>query len=66
VCSSDLGSLIGSIGDRNVNEVKKVLARLEIPIIAEDVGKDYGRTLFFDLTTGNLRVQSFGKNVKEM
>jgi len=60
------GSMIGSIGDRNVNEVKKTLDRLGIPIIAEDVGKDYGRTVFFDLVTGNVRVQSFGKNIKEM
>jgi chemotaxis protein CheD len=60
------GSLIGSIGERNVNEVKKTLGRLGIPIIAEDVGKDYGRTVFFDLVTGNVRVQSCGKNIKEM
>ncbi len=40
-------STIGNIGDRNVESVKATLAALRIPIIAEDTGKDYGRTLYF-------------------
>ena len=42
--SSDLGS----IGERNIKSVKEVLADFSIPIVAEDVGADYGRTIIFD------------------
>jgi chemotaxis protein CheD len=59
-------SPIASIGKRNVEQVKAALAKLGIAIVAEDVGKDYGRTLFFDLTTGNVMVQSLGKSDKEI
>lgn len=59
-----MGSL-GNIGDRNIKAVKAALALLRIPIIAEDTGKDYGRTVYFDLTTGIMKVQSIGKSTKE-
>lgn len=55
------GSAIGSIGDRNVASVKKVLNGLKIPIMAEDTGKDYGRTVHFDLSTGKIKVCSLAK-----
>ncbi|MDR2157502.1 MAG: chemotaxis protein CheD [Clostridiales Family XIII bacterium] len=60
------GSGLGSIGQRNIASVKQVLFDLGVPIIAEDVGKDFGRTIFFDLDTGKVRVRSLGKNVREM
>jgi chemotaxis protein CheD len=59
-------SSIGGIGARNVRGVKRALGRLGIPIVAEDVGADFGRTLFFDLSTGKVRIESFGKYVKEL
>jgi chemotaxis protein CheD len=55
------GSSIGSIGDRNVESVKRVLRQLQIPIAAEDTGKDYGRTVYFDLSTGKMKVCSLSK-----
>jgi chemotaxis protein CheD len=58
-------SLIASIGGRNVESVKDVLGGLGIRITAEDVGSDYGRTLYFDLETGKVKVQSLGRGVKE-
>ena len=57
---------IGSIGTRNVSSVKKVLKELNIPIVAEDTGEDFGRTVFFDLDTGAVRVQALGKDIKEI
>jgi chemotaxis protein CheD len=60
------GSVIGSIGDRNIESVKSELRRLGIPLVAEDVGADYGRTVFFELETGKVRVQSLGKLINEM
>lgn len=60
------GSLIGTIGDRNVQSVKTVLSSLRIPIIAEDTGLNYGRTVYFDLETGIMKVQSLNRSVKEL
>ena len=59
------GSLIGTIGDRNVQSVKAVLNGLRIPIIAEDTGSNYGRTVYFDLETGIMKVQSLNRSIKE-
>ena len=55
--SSDLGN----IGARNVQSVKQTLAQLHIPIIAEDTGKDYGRTVFFYGENGAMKVKSVKK-----
>ena len=57
---------MGNIGDRNVKAVKAALSLLKIPIIAEDTGRDYGRTVFFDLNTGIMKVQSIGKSTHEL
>jgi len=45
-----------SIGDRNVKAVRVELKRLGIPLQAEDVGGEEGRTLELDTSTGALRV----------
>lgn len=59
------GSPMGTIGERNVNSVKEVLNALRIPIIAQDTGQNYGRTVYFDLSTGIMKVQSLSRSVKE-
>ncbi len=59
------GSLVGTIGDRNVVSVKNTLQRLMIPIIAEDTGSNYGRTVYFDLETGIMKVQSLSRSIRE-
>lgn len=59
------GSAIGTIGDRNIGSVKHTLHRLKIPIVAEDVGSNYGRTVYFDLDTGIMRVQSLSRSIRE-
>ena len=50
-----------NIGTRNVSAVKKILAKFGIPIIAEDTGSNYGRTVFFDVSTGVMQVKSVSK-----
>lgn len=50
-----------NVGARNVVAVKKVLEMLRIPIIAEDTGADYGRTVFFNVATGVMQVKSVTK-----
>ncbi len=51
------------IGDRNVEAVKKKLAQLGIPIIAQDTGKSFGRTIEFYPETGELLVRAVGKSI---
>lgn len=51
-------SAIANIGNRNVIAVKNVLGGLHIPIIAEDTGKDYGRTVYFRPEDGMMQIKS--------
>lgn len=55
------GSDLGSIGNRNIKSVKEVLADFSIPIVAEDVGADYGRTIIFDSVSKKLTIRCAGK-----
>ncbi len=52
---------LANIGERNVKAVKAELARLRIPIIAEDTGKNYGRTLFFSASDGIMKIKSVNR-----
>lgn len=52
------------IGDRNVEATKLKLSQLGIPIIAEDTGANYGRTIEFYPDTGVLKIKSVGKPEK--
>ena len=53
-----------SIGKRNAEAAKKILGEMKIPIVAEDIGKDYGRTLILDIDNGTLTVKSALKGNK--
>lgn len=46
-----------AIGERNVRAVKEELAQQRIQIVAQDVGGSIGRTIFFDLRHGTVRVR---------
>lgn len=50
------------VGARNVEAVKEKLSQLRIPIVAEDTGKSYGRTIEFYPETGELLVKAVGKS----
>lgn len=52
-----------NIGERNVDAVKKVLQHYRIPIIAQDTGKNYGRTVFFDASTGTMEIKSASQGI---
>ncbi|WP_432359301.1 chemotaxis protein CheD [Sporosarcina sp. UB5] len=54
------------IGPRNVEAVKKELARLSIPIIAEDTGGSSGRTIEFDPMTSILSIRTVNFGTKEI
>jgi chemotaxis protein CheD len=54
------------IGPRNVEAVKKELARLSIPIVAEDTGGSSGRTIEFDPMTSALSIRTVNFGTKEI
>ncbi|MBD5519682.1 MAG: chemotaxis protein CheD [Lachnospiraceae bacterium] len=49
------------VGERNVEATKKKLAELKIPILAEDTGKNFGRTVIFYPETGDFVIRAVGK-----
>lgn len=52
------------IGPRNVEAVKKELARLSIPLVAEDTGGSNGRTIEFDPADCILQVRTVNAGTK--
>lgn len=47
-----------SIGQRNISCARETLNELNIPLTAEDVGGNFGRTLVFNLESGKVTVKS--------
>jgi chemotaxis protein CheD len=47
-----------NMGERNVVATRRALAAAEVPLVGEDVGGDYGRSAWFDVATGVVRVTS--------
>jgi len=60
--ASMFGSLMGAgginIGERNVIAVRAALERAGIPVVADDTGSDYGRSVYFFLDDGRVEVRS--------
>lgn len=54
------------VGEKNVEATKLQLQKLKIPILAEDTGANYGRTIEFYPETGELLVKSVGKEIKRI
>lgn len=54
------------IGQRNVAAVTNMLRQLRIPILAQDVLENYGRTVSFDPESGIMTVKSLNKSVKQL
>lgn len=52
------------VGDNNVAACKKKLAELGIPILAEDTGNNYGRTVIINSEDGIFTIKSVGKPLK--
>ncbi|HKL79838.1 MAG TPA: chemotaxis protein CheD [Mobilitalea sp.] len=52
------------IGERNIEATKRKLNQLAIPILAEETGANYGRTIEFHPETGDLHIRSVGKEHK--
>jgi len=50
-----------NIGERNVAAVRDVLADAHVPIVAEDTGSDYGRSVYLYVLSGRDEVPSLRK-----
>lgn len=55
-----------NVGERNVKAVKDTLDELKIPILADDTGLNYGRTVIIDSNTGILTIKAVGKPEKQL
>ena len=47
-----------NIGERNIESARRTLERLHISLVAEDTGKNYGRTVTLDTSTGDLLIRT--------
>jgi chemotaxis protein CheD len=50
-----------NVGERNIAATKEALVAAGIPLIAEDTGLDYGRSVYFHLADGRVEVRSLKK-----
>jgi len=50
-----------NVGERNIAATKEALAAASIPLVAEDTGLDYGRSVYFHLADGRVEVRSLKK-----
>lgn len=55
---------VGNIGERNAIASRKKLKELGIPLISEDTGLNYGRTVELHCETGEFYIKSVGKPIK--
>jgi chemotaxis protein CheD len=63
--ASMFGQLVNNsginVGERNVVATREALAAAGVPIISEDTGLDYGRSVYFHLADGRMEVRSLRK-----
>jgi chemotaxis protein CheD len=60
---SENGDSVMKIGERNIEAVKEKLDEIGINITGSDVGKDYGRSMYFYLDDGRVEVKSFSRDL---
>ncbi|MBE3588280.1 MAG: chemotaxis protein CheD [Thermoanaerobacteraceae bacterium] len=56
--------MILNIGQRNVEKARQMLKEYGIPILAEEVGGNRGRTMIFDTSTGQVSIRMLGNKLK--
>ena len=54
------------VGERNAEAVRIILRNLDIKVIADDTGGNYGRTVELKLDSGIFRVKTIDKGEKEL
>ena len=54
------------IGEQNIISVKRILKQKRIPVIGENTGGNYGRSVEFYLDSGKVMVKAIGREDKEI
>jgi len=62
----DFSGIAEGVGRRNIEAVERELEALDVPIEAEDVGGDHGRSVEFDGETGTLALKTAEDGVTEL
>ena len=57
---------VALMGERNVLASRDALKAHRVPLMAEDTGKDYGRSVYFHLPSGKLEVRSVTHGNREL
>lgn len=52
---------LGNIGERNAISVKEILREEGIRLIGEDTGANYARTMSMDVSSGKVKIKTFGR-----
>lgn len=60
---SESGDSVMKIGERNIEAVRGVLKEEGVKLAGSDVGKDYGRSMYFYLDDGRVEVKSFSRDL---
>ncbi len=47
-----------NVGERNIDASRAALEAVGVPIVGEDVGGDYGRSVYFHLVDGRVEIRS--------
>ena len=54
------------IGKQNITSVRQILNREKLPLVGEDTGGGYGRSVEFDLDSGKVIVRAVGREGREL
>jgi chemotaxis protein CheD len=55
---------VAAVGERNLVATREALERAGIPLVGEDTGKDYGRSVYAYLDSGRMEVRSYAHGVR--
>ena len=55
---------VASVGERNILAAREALDRAGIPVVGEDTGKDYGRSVYAFLASGRVESRSYAHGVR--
>lgn len=57
---------VAQMGERNVQAAREALKAARIPLVGEETGSDYGRSVYLHLPSGRLEVRSVLHGTREL
>lgn len=57
---------VAQMGERNVQASKDALKAARIPLVGEDTGNGYGRSVFFHVADGRVDIRSVGHGLRRL